>query len=675
MTSSFQILFKKYRLKAEFSTLSQLGLALAEKGLIYEDSIFSHWQKGTRIPQSRNILLKLLEIFVDRKAIITIEQANDFLSSAGQGYLSEKELQKIPILNISTFQVPSEIADFSSRQEIIARFTRKENIMGKVIFIHGVAGVGKTSLAIKLGHLLKDKFEDGVLWYKVEKDNIMDILLSIARICGEDLTNISNKQVRVTVVRSLLASKNILLFLDSAELCDDIYLLIPNSKFCTTIITSQEDTLKTPIDYSDINLKPFTDNEAVSFFKKVLKEKYLRGDTKDILKIAKRVGNLPLALHILVREALRSELPIDQLQNLLDKKNPALQDLYAIIALSYKKLDIGKKSILDSTSIFQGKDFSYKSIAYINGLSGSETVEILQRLTDLSLLEHSTKNRYRIHPAIKEFVRNNLDYPRSSYLTLIALIIFIFFAVWWIFLQIFVDKNDILYGFFAASYCIMPLYGTICGIHTSIKWGGLKSLMGRAIFMFSAGLFMQVFGQVMYAYYSNIKHIQVPYPSLGDIGYFGTIPFYIYGALLLATSSGIKINIKSFKKKILALVVPLIMLTISYVLFLQNYSFDFRNPLKIFLDFAYPFGEAIYISIAIITFIFSRTILDGIMRSKALLVLVALVVQFIADYVFLYKSSSYYQGNFMDFIYLISYFVMTLAILNLRSLQVKVKNV
>jgi len=178
-----------------------------------------------------------------------------------------------------------------------------------------------------------------------------------------------------------------------------------------------------------------------------------------------------------------------------------------------------------------------------------------------------------------------------------------------------------------------------------------------------------------YSYYANFQYIQVPYPSFGDIGYFGTIPIYTYGVFLLAKSSGIKINIQSLKKKIIALIIPIIMLTISYVLFLQDYIFDFENPIKIFLDFGYPLGNAIYVSAAVITFIFSRNVLDGIMQSKAFLVLVALVIQFMADYIFLYNSSSFYSGSFIDFVYLVSYFAMTFALLNLRSLQVKIKNV
>jgi len=682
-TSKFKTLFKKYRLKAEFSTLSELGLALAEKGFIYEDSIFSHWQSGARIPQNRIVVLKLLEIFIERKAITTLNQANEFLSSAKQGYLSEKESQQIPIrLSDPIFQVPNEIINFSGRQDIVSKLIHKEDIVGKVVLIHGAAGVGKTALAIKLGHLLKGNYKDGVLWYKIEEDNIMDILLSIARVFREDIHNINDKQVRATIVRSLLASKNVLLFLDSGELTDDIHWLIPNSQLCTTIITSQKNSLKTPIQYIDIRVNPFTDKEVLSLFKEVLQEKYSRYNTDSILKLAKRVGYLPLALHIIARQLLHAKKPIGQISSLVSQDDSLFQNmeyedknLYIAIATSYKKLDSKTKSVLVSSSVFKGKDFSPESVAYINGFSIPVTIQIFQNLVDLSLVEHSTKNRYRIHPAIREFVRDKLDYPRSSYLVGIAVFIFIFFTIWWGFLHLFVNKNNSMYFIFGASYGVMALYGGIVGTHTSLKWGGLKTLLGKAIFMFSSGLFMQEFGQVAYSYFTIFYQIRAPYPSLGDIGFFGTIPLYAYGAWLLAKSSGIKIGFRSFKKKIITIVIPILMLAIAYFLFLRNYTFEFKNPMKIFLDFGYPLGEAIYISIAIITFIFSRTVLDGIMRSKAFLVLLALFVQFLADYIFLYNSSGYYSGSFIDFVYLVSYFVMTLALLNLKSLQVKIKDI
>ncbi len=671
-TSEFKDLFRKYRLKAEIPTLSEFGHLLAEKGFNYEDSIFSHWQNGSRIPQYRNVLLKLLEIFIERGAISSKEEANEFLVSANQGYLSEEEIKKLPLnLKNSIFQVPSEITNFTGREELLKELTAKD-LTGKVILIHGPAGVGKTALAIKLGHILKEKYKDGVLWYKIEEDNIADILLSIAKTLGEDISSIGDLQVRGTVVRSLLSGKNILLFLDSAELSDKVNLLIPNSKFCTTIITSQKNNLKIPINYLDIELSAFTNDEALTLFKDVLKEKYSKINKSSLLKIAKKVGNLPLALHLLARELLNRKALSGQKDSLVEDLYQGDNNLNSAISLSYEKLNSQTKSVLVSASIFKGKDFSLDSIAYINGLSKSSTQRTLENLISLSLIEHSTKNRFRIHPAIKDFVRNKLDYPRSSYLALIAMIIFFFYVVWWVYLQVFVNKGSALYYIFSGSYGMLALYGAMCGVNASFNWGGLKTLLGRSIFMFSLGLFSQVFGQLVYSYYANIYYISVPYPSIGDIGFFGTIPFYAYGAILLAQSSGIKINIKSYKEKIMALVIPLTMLTIGYAVFLQDYQFNWNNPVKVFLDFGYPLGEAIYISIAVIIFIFSRNILDGIMRSKAFLILIALVTHFLADYLFLYDSNNFYSGNYMDLVYLIAYFLMTWALLSLKSISIRV---
>ena len=93
--NTFSTFFKTYRLRAEFVSYSAFANALAQKGYIYESSIFSHWQKGTRIPTNRHLLLKMIEIFIERKAIQTLHEANEFLASTGLGYLTNHESQTL----------------------------------------------------------------------------------------------------------------------------------------------------------------------------------------------------------------------------------------------------------------------------------------------------------------------------------------------------------------------------------------------------------------------------------------------------------------------------------------------------------------------------------------------------------------------------------------------------
>ncbi len=252
----------------------------------------------------------------------------------------------------------------------------------------------------------------------------------------------------------------------------------------------------------------------------------------------------------------------------------------------------------------------------------------------------------------------------------VALLLFILISIWWIYTQ-FQPLDDINHEYFGNVYGVVALWGAICGIVTSVKWGGIKSLMGRALLCFSFGLLAQEFGQLAYSYYIHVLHIDIPYPSIGDIGFFGTIPFYILGALFLAKASGGKVSMSSFVNKIQALLIPLVLLAVGYTLFLKDYEFDFSAPLKIFLDFGYPLGQAIYISIAILTYTLTRNLLGGVMKNKVMFFIIAFLAQFLADYVFLFFQSSYYPGGFIDYFYLLSYFLMAMAILQAKTVYSK----
>lgn len=233
------------------------------------------------------------------------------------------------------------------------------------------------------------------------------------------------------------------------------------------------------------------------------------------------------------------------------------------------------------------------------------------------------------------------------------------------------------FGDFPSIYGVMALWGGFWGISISRQWGFTKSIMGKAILFFTLGLFAQEFGQIVYAYYSFFQHVEIPYPSLGDIGYFGSIPLYIYAVFLLAQASGVKIGLQSVKNKILLVLIPVFMLGVGYFLFLQDYALDWSDPVRVFLDFGYPLGQAIYIAMAVLTYSLTRGVLGGIMKPKILFFLFALVVQFLADYVFLIQAyyGSWGAGGFNDYMYLLSYFFMTLAILQLKTVRDKLQHI
>jgi hypothetical protein len=258
---------------------------------------------------------------------------------------------------------------------------------------------------------------------------------------------------------------------------------------------------------------------------------------------------------------------------------------------------------------------------------------------------------------------------------LLCMLFFVILSVWWI--SIF---NRGLHegpenNAFTLIYPLMSLIGGIMGLFISRRWGGLKSYFGSSLVFFSLGLLAQFFGQASYAYLIYIKLIAVPYPSIGDIGYFGSIFFYIIALVRLGKVIGVRKSLLSVRGEFLAFLMPAVLLIASYMFFLNGYSFDWSNPIKVILDFGYPLGQAVYVSLALNNLILSRHILGGLMKKPILFLVFTLVIQYICDFMFLYQANngSWYVGGINDYLYFTSYFCMTIAIIYIGNIFTKIQ--
>jgi len=227
----------------------------------------------------------------------------------------------------------------------------------------------------------------------------------------------------------------------------------------------------------------------------------------------------------------------------------------------------------------------------------------------------------------------------------------------------------------AASYQLIAWLGAICGFYLASLWGGWKSLVGRVNLAFAFGLLAQSLGQSIFSYFFYTG-IDTPYPSIADIGFFGSIPFYIYGAASMVKFYNTNKSIRSVKNLTLAFAIPAGMLAISFFVFLKGYEFDWSSPLRIFLDFGYPLGQSVYVSLAILAFLLSLSNLGGIMKKPTLLFIFSLVAQYVADYTFLYQSSNgtFVGGGVVDYLYLVAYFLMAVSLIQLGQAFFKIRN-
>lgn len=259
-------------------------------------------------------------------------------------------------------------------------------------------------------------------------------------------------------------------------------------------------------------------------------------------------------------------------------------------------------------------------------------------------------------------------------LSKVAIVLFVILTSWWAFL--FFSGSTETLGFknllFGALYgTSMSLFGVWVGLRSAREWGGWRSIMGRAMLVLSLGLLGQFIGQVAFSYYNIFLSVGTPYPSIADIGYFGNIPLYTFGIILLARASGAHERLKSASSIVQVILLPLVLIACSYYLFLNHYNFAESTILTTILDFGYPLGLGLNVSLIILTYNFSRKMLGGIMRGHILLLVTAFVAQYLADFNFLYQNltGTWYNGGYGDYLYLVAYFFMTLGLIQLRAVM------
>src|SRR3989344_5216665 len=258
---------------------------------------------------------------------------------------------------------------------------------------------------------------------------------------------------------------------------------------------------------------------------------------------------------------------------------------------------------------------------------------------------------------------------------IVSLVLLFILTTWWVVL-FFGYKASLEFPnlVWAASYQVVAMWGVVWGFIMGHRWGGFRSIVGRSIYFFAFGLLCQVVGQSVFSIYGIFLQREIPYPSIAYFGFFGSIFLYIIAVVELGRAAGAGSLLKSFTHKAWATILPLCMLIGSYAFFLRDYQFDWSQPIKIVLDFGYPLGQATYVSLAILVYLLSKNFLGGIMKTKVLIVLVALIIQYIADFNFLYQfdRETWINGGYGDFLYLISYFVMSFGLIQLGTTLEKI---
>ncbi|TSC86861.1 MAG: Membrane protein [Microgenomates group bacterium Gr01-1014_7] len=256
----------------------------------------------------------------------------------------------------------------------------------------------------------------------------------------------------------------------------------------------------------------------------------------------------------------------------------------------------------------------------------------------------------------------------------VSLAFLVFLVVFWVLLFNSGSKEGFYNYLYSFLFGLIPLIGGFIAMVKSRMWGGFGSAVGKAVFFIGLGLFCWGFGETIWSYYNFFLGEPAPYPSLADLGFAPSIFFYGLGTVYLAKATGAKYGLRNNFAKVFVALAPIILLGISYYFLVVIARGGVlvplgETPLKIVLDIAYPLGDFLALTIAVIISGLSFQYLGGKYLYDIISILAGLAVMTVADAVFSYTTTvgTFYNGQFGDLLLTTGLFLLTFGVLGFCS--------
>ncbi len=326
------------------------------------------------------------------------------------------------------FQAPDLVAHFTGRdgEREQLRALLAPGDAPRAVALVGMGGVGKSSLAVQLAHDLRDAFPDGVLWANAATGDPKVIAEEWAAAFGYDFSTLPDMDRRGAALRSVLAEKTALLVLDDVVSAARVRPLLPEHGRCVTIVTTRNSQFARALGAERVRLRELTPAAGLELLTRIVGPDRVADEPKVASQICAVLQNLPLALTIAGNHlALRHRRPLaDYAARLQDERQrlAALkledEEVRISFVISWQGLDDTQKRVFALLGVFAGRDFTAEAMAAVTGLNTYVTQDRLDDLVMLSMLSAETSQRYRQHPLLADFAREQLGRDDGAYLRL-----------------------------------------------------------------------------------------------------------------------------------------------------------------------------------------------------------------------------------------------------------------
>ena len=326
-------------------------------------------------------------------------------------------------------QLPAPVRLFAGRRAELDLLTgllgeagaRPEPVL--IITIGGMAGVGKTALAVHWAHQVAHRFPDGQLYVNLRgfdpsgrpvaaAEAIRGMLDALGIPAGQIPTG---QDAQAGLYRSLLAGKRMLVLLDNAREAGQIRPLLPGGPGCLVVVTSRNQLagLATADGACPVRLGLLPEAEAHDLLTGRLGADRLAAEPAAAAQLIGLCTGLPLALAITAARATARPGPVlatlatelDDARHRLDglETGDAEASVRAVFSWSVQGLSLPAADLFAQLSLHPGPDITILAAASLAGRARPQARAALNELAAAHLITEHAAGRYTLHDLLRAY--------------------------------------------------------------------------------------------------------------------------------------------------------------------------------------------------------------------------------------------------------------------------------
>jgi DNA-binding SARP family transcriptional activator len=318
--------------------------------------------------------------------------------------------------------LPPAVPDFTGRADEVARLGAGLRGPRRTWTVTGPGGVGKTTLAVHVAHLVRDHYPDGQLYLNLHGAelnplNPVDALDRLLRGLGVPGGAVpAALDDRIGLYRERLADRRVLVVLDNAADEAQVRPLLPGTRSAAALVTSRA-ALAGLEAAGVVPLGVFPPEDALRLLRTALGDR-VTAEPQAARAIADYCGLLPLALRIAAgRLVARPHWQLSQLASRLEDQRGRLDelrvgdlDVRASLALSFDGLDAPQRALFGLLARLDVPDFPAWVAAPLLDVDLADAEDHVEALVDARLVDLASRDamgqqRFRLHDLVRAFGR------------------------------------------------------------------------------------------------------------------------------------------------------------------------------------------------------------------------------------------------------------------------------